>query len=210
MSKENSLRLQATAKFFWVEWTLATVVGYTLAILGILPWVVRLAYTAQPELVSGLAGGAVLGGALGSAQWLVLRRHAREVTGWWLLASIAGGLLGLALGMALADTIALPSLTATTREAAMRASAWRVALQTGVTGAVLGVVLGGAQWLVLRRSLRPAGWWILVNGLGWMAGMALGAVLAAPASVIGALLITSITSGAISGLPLQGWVQQAQ
>jgi len=67
--------------------------------------------------------------------------------------------------------------------------------------------LGSAQWLALRRLIHPGGWWILVNGLGWMAGMILGAPLAEVISVIGALLVTGVISGAITGFAMQRWVQ---
>ena len=34
-----------------------------------------------------------------------------------------------------------------------------------------GFVVGVAQWLVLRRYLPYAGWWILASGLGWFLGI---------------------------------------
>jgi hypothetical protein len=38
-------------------------------------------------------------------------------------------------------------------------------------GCVLGPVLGVPQWLVLRRHVRRAGWWVLANSIAWAAGM---------------------------------------
>src|SRR4051812_13891329 len=84
MFKENFIQRQGTTKLLWLEWTVATLIGYMLGILAIFPWMVGLAYAAQPTLLIGLAGGAVLGGAIGGAQWLVLRHHTRKVDGWWL------------------------------------------------------------------------------------------------------------------------------
>lgn len=37
-----------------------------------------------------------------------------------------------------------------------------------------GFVVGIAQWLVLRRYLPYARWWILVSGLGWILGIMVG------------------------------------
>lgn len=59
----------------WLEWTLATMLGYVVGTLAVLPFAAQLAYAAQPGWLVGAVGGAVLGIAIGSAQWLVLRRH---------------------------------------------------------------------------------------------------------------------------------------
>jgi hypothetical protein len=40
-----------------------------------------------------------------------------------------------------------------------------------VMGFVLGSVLGTPQWLVLRRHVQRAGWWILANSVAWACGM---------------------------------------
>jgi hypothetical protein len=197
------MQAQRNTKWFWLEWVLAIVVGYAVGTLVILPWMVTFAYAAQPALLTGLVGGAVLGVVLGGAQWLVLWRHARWVNGWWVPASIAGGMLGLGLGMELADMLTLPSLGVVTRGAALPVIAWQAALRAGVTGALVGLGLGGAQWLVLRRSIHRAGWWIIANGLGWLASLALGAALADLIGVLGALLLTSVTSGTITAWAMQ-------
>jgi hypothetical protein len=33
---------------------------------------------------------------------------------------------------------------------------------------VVGAVVGGFQWLVLRRTLDRAGWWVLATFFGWV------------------------------------------
>jgi hypothetical protein len=38
-------------------------------------------------------------------------------------------------------------------------------------GATAGAALSFAQWLVLRKTVPRAGWWIPANMLAWMAGM---------------------------------------
>ena len=35
----------------------------------------------------------------------------------------------------------------------------------------LGVMMGFAQWIVLRQYVLRAGWWILFSALGWAGGM---------------------------------------
>ena len=51
---------------------------------------------------------------------------------------------------------------------------WAIAatvLDAGET--VLGAMVGILQWLVLRRSLKKAEWWILATFLSWVATLAL-------------------------------------
>jgi hypothetical protein len=38
-------------------------------------------------------------------------------------------------------------------------------------GIALGAILGGSQWLALRRHMPKAGWWITASALAWMLGM---------------------------------------
>lgn len=206
----GALYLVANAKRLWLEWTIATLVGYSVGTLAILPWLVGAAYAAQPTLWSGLVGGGVLGIGLGVAQWLILRRHTSQARRWWLLATIVGAALGLACGLALADLLVLSTFTPATRDAAALVMPWRAAMQAGITGAVFGLVLGGAQWLALRRSRPIGGEWIAASGLGWLVGMGLGAALAAVISVLGALLVTGVISGVITGFALQCWGEPTQ
>lgn len=43
-----------------------------------------------------------------------------------------------------------------------------------LSGAVLGATTGIAQWLLLRRNVYWAGWWIVVSALAWATGLSLG------------------------------------
>jgi hypothetical protein len=43
-----------------------------------------------------------------------------------------------------------------------------------ICGIVFGVITGFFQWLVLRRYLSRAGWWIVASAVGWAVGIALG------------------------------------
>jgi hypothetical protein len=202
------MQQQARVNQFWITWTLATVVGYVLGTLAILPWMVNLAYAAQPQWLLGLVGGALLGGAVGGAQWLVLRRYLLPVAGGWIWASIVGGTVGLGVGLAVADLLVLSTAGATTREALRQVGLLQVTLQAAVTGAIVGMGLGGAQWLALRNSTAGSGWWIFVSGLAWLVGMGVGALLADGLGVLGALLIAGLIIGAVTGLSLPGWLRR--
>jgi hypothetical protein len=190
---------------FWIAWTLVTLAGYALGIFALLPFAVSLAYAAQLPLVIGLLSGAFLGATMGTAQWLLLRRRT-PVSISWIGASIVGGMLGMALGMAVEPME--PPITSfgdATREAATLVIPWRVAWQTAVAGALFGVGIGWAQWRILRQYARSAGWWVTVNGVAWMIGLGLGALLAPLLGTLGALLVTGLLAGAVTAYHMEKW-----
>ncbi len=129
----------------WLLWTIATALGFTLGI-----GLSQLALTAMGEILSSIAFGSIAG----LAQWFILRKRF-HVSGWWVLATSLGATLGLVA-------------TNAVHEALMGV---RVALVVGVLGlTVLGLLVGIAQWLVLRKHLHRAGWWVLASAAGWFLG----------------------------------------
>ena len=92
----------------------------------------------------------------GSLQYGLLRRYLSRM-GWWVLATTGGWLLGLLLTYGL-------------RQAA--ANFWTVDVIYGpgsqeVVFFLMGLSIGLGQWLLLRRRLPWAGWWIVANIAGW-------------------------------------------
>lgn len=81
----------------------------------------------------------------GVLQWLVLWKQFSR-SPWWILMSSAGALIVLFTG----------SVVVTSSEY----------LYFALAGAVIGLM----QWLVLRRQLTSAGWWILASTIGWLVG----------------------------------------
>lgn len=119
----------------------------------------------------------------------------RQEDGWenwgnWVLATIASGTVGSALGLAVAMTIGIAMATSMGINSAV------LAISGAAGGTVLGAVVGIGQWLVLRQHFEKAGWWILVTALGMvmvMIGVAITTrVIAHPG-------IALIAVGAISG-----------
>lgn len=113
----------------------------------------------------------------GFLQYLLLRRYLPRA-GWWIVATALGWPLGIAvvyLGYAI----------------------WPVVLNANSTWSamLIGAVTGLAQWLVLRRRVPRAGWWVLASALGWgLARLIVGEVftsllellvIAVPAAVTG-------------------------
>jgi hypothetical protein len=80
-------------------------------------------------------------------------------------------------------------------------------------GFALGSILGVPQWLVLRRHLPKAGWWVLANALAWMVGMVIvfvgisfipsgGSTISVPFMLLLFLFAAGAAVGAVHGLVL--------
>jgi hypothetical protein len=98
-----------------------------------------------------------MGATGGYFQWVVLRERIAGA-GLWGLASALG--FGLAIGALIA-----PSTDETFAVAGL------------LMAAIFGVSSGILQWLILRRKVQRAGWWLLANLLGSWVG-AIGAPVA--------------------------------
>lgn len=62
-----------------------------------------------------------------------------------------------------------------------------------IQGLVVGLAMGIAGWLVLRREVHWAGWWIILSVVGWTTGLAL----------LPGFLSTGSTAGALTGIALE-------
>jgi hypothetical protein len=132
--------------------------------------------------------GAMAGASVGVAQWPVLRRQVSRA-GWWVLASI----VGLAVGFAAAFTVVAAVVGAVVEAGAFGA----------VVGAVLGASLGIAQWLVLRRQVSQADWWVLASivslAVGFAVVMAVIGVVVRAMAVGWAFIVGPAVGGAVGG-----------
>jgi hypothetical protein len=130
--------------------------------------------TGGPLVAAGLvvlAGTLIEGSVVGTAQWLVLRQALPGVR-WrsWVLVTALGACVAWTLGM-IPSTVM--SLGGDTGAAAPEMSDIAIYGLATLMGFVLGPILGTPQWLVLRRHVRKAGWWILANAVAWAFGMAI-------------------------------------
>jgi hypothetical protein len=69
-----------------------------------------------------------------------------------------------------------------------------------VGGALVGAVIGGGQWLVLRRLLPDAAWWIAATACGQSVGLAVGAPLVSYGTEPGDLAIQGAVAGLTTGV----------
>ena len=130
--------------FVWLQWAFASglggAVGFALAD-AVLHTFSEALYRAMAEkVIFGL-----LGAAMGTLQWLVLRRHFSQA-GWWVAVSAVGGTL-VGIGAASYGS--------------------RVKVNLVIVYGLVGVILGALQWLVLRRRISRSGWWMVASPLGW-------------------------------------------
>jgi hypothetical protein len=121
-----------------------------------------------------LVGQLAIGGAVGIGQWLVLRRLGPH-TVWWIFASTLGWLAGWLL--VVSGFIVPPDGTG---------------LTTVISGAVLGTAMGLAQWLVLRRWVHDAGWWVFASVVAWTVALT---------GLLGSTIVGAIV-GALTGFLL--------
>jgi len=122
-------------------------------------------------------GGAVFPGlgfvttglAVGIFQSLVLQGRIRKP--WrWVLATTAG--------MAAGNLIVL----------------FAIPPQFGIVdGVVIGLTTGMAQWLVLRREVQWAGWWIAFSLIGWTTGL----------TFFPGFMLPGVMAGILTGLALE-------
>jgi len=131
----------------WLGWTLATAGGMLLGFLLTIPLVNMLDLGFARILVPILAG--VL---IGFSQWIVLRQYLTTGSDW-VLAGGAGWAAGYALGLLLMQNLSSTFL--------------------GGTAAYLlfGAIVALVQWPVMRREIPSTLTWVVVNSLGWAAGL---------------------------------------
>jgi hypothetical protein len=210
---------------FWLLWFVATLMGLFLEFIPIglivLPMglVLGLDRLDDPARLSeflpawtlvlaAVLCGAGVGAVTGLAQWLVLRRELRH-TGGWVAATAAGyasigvlPLLANALQPGWSDWAFTLIVTGKMHWLARVQPDWPAAaswLAGGITLILFAAALGIMQWLVLRRRVAHAGWWVLVSTAAWALTVALTPMLswadfvtaswALPAAATGAAMV---------------------
>ncbi|MEQ9356079.1 hypothetical protein [Coleofasciculus chthonoplastes] len=142
-----------TSGSFCLQWLLVTLLGFVASLF----WI-EIGERPDIGIIEGIIGGTIIG----FAQWLVLRRHL-SAAWWWIIVSFLGwGVMGLSsfgvIGWFAPRTMRLfPRL-----------------VYGVVDGATLGLILGMAQWWVLRQYVSKAWGWIFANSLYWSISLAVG------------------------------------
>jgi len=137
-------------------------------------WIQWVLVTTLSWIIGFLIGAGAVGVILGLGQWLVLRQWVRE-PGWWIWASTVGW--GVAWILIITGVLLPPDAGI---------------IAAFVAGGVLGLMLGVAQWFVLRRLVKSAGWWVFGSIIGWALG----------ASGIFGITVVGAVAGAVTGFAL--------
>jgi hypothetical protein len=136
---------------FWFQWVLASILGFAVG-------------AAIGNAVTDWFFTALCGAMGGFMQWLVLRRLIAGAS-WWVLAST--------LGFAIAPIAALAGVMAMSQVMSLDGNPMAAPILLGVLFGILSAIM---PWLVLRRPVARAGWWIPAHVLGSLVGGALGIV----------------------------------
>jgi hypothetical protein len=201
----------------WSRWVVANALGEALG-LGSTALVGLALFPALNEgngllaalavaVLAIVAGTAIEGLIVGTAQWLVLREPLPDLA-WrtWAVATAIGAGIAWTFGMLPSTLMSLGQDAE--QGAATEPSALVIYALAFAMGLVLGPVLGCAQWLVLRRHLAGAGIWMPANALAWAFGMVIvfAGVSAlfdrgvSPGSVILAVLSLAATGAVVGGI----------
>lgn len=184
-------------------WTLLSALGLSLGIVAALVFGDPIGAVVGMILVTPVLTG-IVGAALGTSQWVVLRRRIANAR-WWIPASAIGLGTGLAVGVVLVEQIGWAVTGGQVNVRSMDVSTR--ALSMAVVGLVSGLCLGAAQKLVLRGR---SGGWLGMSTLGLgvalvtcsLAADFLFGGLASPVGFIGFVLVAGLVAGAITSKPL--------
>lgn len=144
------------------KWTTLTTVGLAGGLIAGLLIGMPLGEIVNAMIVTA-AVTCTVGGVLGGVQAIGLRRTLRKPL-WWIVATIAGIGLGLALGVVIVEQVGI--LATGSRPNIARIGAAMRALSFVTVGLVAGTILGVAQWLVLRAQAAGVRYWVPASGLG--------------------------------------------
>jgi uncharacterized membrane protein len=165
---------------FWRRWVAANSIGETIGLgttflvgFGIIAkfgessgWISVLLFAGVAVLL-GMFEGFVVGAAQGS---VIAQRLADFKIRSWVMATMIGALLAWTLGM-LPSTLTNLAASAASSAPPMEMPDWIVYLLAMPLGAVAGLILASAQWVVLRHWVTRASWWLPANALAWLVGM---------------------------------------
>ncbi len=135
----------------------------------------------------------IIGLLTGIFQYLLLRRYLPHITGW-IPATFLGWLMPFVTGFLILNVLGMQNDT--------------FSLMLGLF--LIGAMVALPQWLLLRRQVRYAFWWILAYGVGWGLVGLLNLVTSDPLPVLLAIgLLPAIATGMAFWLLLD-WLPKQQ
>jgi hypothetical protein len=130
----------------WLWWVLLSAIGGGVGFALGLGAAEAVSQVLGPSIYETVLHG-VFGTLVAVLQWFVLRVHVTRASRWVLASAVSWVLVG-----ALAGWLEIkPGLAV-------------------VWPAIVGVAVGAFQWLVLRKHVHLAGFWIVGSAVGWVVG----------------------------------------
>jgi hypothetical protein len=160
----------------WSTWVLANGAGVFIGTLAATALIPVVAFTiaafgspdAQPINIfftTAVVASLFMGVSLGASQWLILRMSELSVNApAWIAATTIGTFLVWTSALLPAARYAAAP-TATPSAAPDPTDDPHVFVIALTLGALFGTIVGTAQWVVIRRRLEGAKWWILSSAL---------------------------------------------
>jgi hypothetical protein len=163
---------------FLLRWILVNTLGTSAGwVIGLYVVVGNLSQTITAAIIML---GVTLGVSIGVLQSLVLRQYLHRIN-WWVLTNILGWTIGFILGFPLSLVI----------------DGSRV-MDFAIIGAMIGILTGVMQFLILRQSTYRASWWILITALGWTIGFAVGSSLSSSVPRVMVVELGEVTDETVS------------
>lgn len=190
----TTLALAAGAILTWYTPRLTILLLYriTLLLYRLIPdgFILHKIVPMPSYLVANTRVGAVFGVLLGVGQWLALQNRVPWAKSW-LWATVGAGVAGYSAMICYNVIDVLLDTDPTLVHALIN------------TGAYMGGMIALAQWLLLRKHVRQAGWWIGVVMLSWVMQYALIELvrLIMPITQTFNLLGLTDESGGVANLP---------
>ena len=146
---------------FWLSWVAASTAAILLG-FGIMYALIFLAKAVLPGINEDRIFGSlmfpVLATVLDALQWVVLRRRIPR-SGWWILVTGVGMLVGVALSGGVVQVIS---------RVTGRPWNWNSQPDILVFYGIIGFALALAQLPILRRQFMGAALWLLASIVGWL------------------------------------------
>jgi hypothetical protein len=181
---------------FGILWTLATILGLVLGIaisLIVITVIYKITHINEDTIAMFIIFPSI-GFSVGFLQWLNLRRRVSWASMWtWVTA--AGWIISIPLALLLYTWLRSISASAFV-------DVWGKTIQA----TMIAILIGAIQWLLLRRYISRAGWWIFANLIGWNAA----SLISGAGAMVGVLdsIPMGISVGAVTGLALAWLLQQ--
>ncbi|MBD1840251.1 hypothetical protein [Coleofasciculus sp. FACHB-501] len=162
-NSSNFAMLKSAEWKFWLGWIALSTIG---SLLGIVAGFFVTLLTGGFGSNGFPFGWTVVWVILGCFQWLLLKRRIKR-SSLWIAASAIGGAVALPVCVLASYSISTNALSDFFSDfISLDLSNSYELFSLSKIGAINEAIVGTAQWLLLKRQISRAGWWIPVSALG--------------------------------------------